>query len=143
VHQFQRLARPQLAHLLDGAEPDPAAAVAGEPAGLVQRDEVAVLEHDPRAEVAQAALGGLHRVFRRRDPHRRDAQQFAAGEALVGLGPLAVDAHLAGAQQAVDVGPRHALEQAEQEVVQALALAVLGHAFLPYPGWRPVRPRGS
>ena len=41
-------------------------------------------------------------------------------EALLGLGTLAVDANLALAQQAVDVGPWHALERANQEIVQSL-----------------------
>ena len=48
------------------------------------------------------------------------ADAIARREALLGLGTLAVDANLALAQQAVDVGPWHALERAKQEIVQSL-----------------------
>ena len=58
--------------------------------------------------------------------HRRNAHLIARGDARVGLGALAVDAHLAGAQDAVDQAFRHPLELPAKEIVDALAIAIFG-----------------
>ena len=53
--------------------------------------------------------------------HRRHAHLVAQRQPRVGRGAALVDAHLARADDAVDVGLGHALQHAEQEVVQPLA----------------------
>ena len=111
---------PRPAQLLDDAEADAAAAVHRDAGRLVDREQVLVLVHD--RELARRR----GRRCRRRSatPHRRHAHLVAEREPRVGLGAALVDAHLAGADDAVDMGLRHALQQlAQQEVVEALALA--------------------
>ena len=58
------------------------------------------------------------------DAHRRNTHLVAVGNPRVGLGALAVDAHLAGTQDPVDQALRHALELAGKKIVDALAVAL-------------------
>jgi hypothetical protein len=55
-------------------------------------------------------------------PNRRNTQHIAGRETRIRLGPLAVDAHLAGAQQPVNHALRHPFEHGYQRVVDALAI---------------------
>jgi hypothetical protein len=76
--------------------------------------------------VVQQALGygpGLAHLVQF---HGRQADLVAPGQAAVGLGPLAVDPDLAAADQLVNEAARGALELQQQEIVQALAVPVLG-----------------
>ena len=71
------------------------------------------------------------------EPDRRNPDLVAGLELALGLRPAAVDPHLAGAHQLVDQAARRALELAQQEVVEALAVAVFGDAHgagAPAPG---------
>src|SRR5690606_375664 len=56
---------------------------------------------------------------------RRDAHLVAGAHPVLGLDAPAVDPHLAGAQQPVDVGAGHALEVPHQEIVDALIVIFL------------------
>ena len=62
------------------------------------------------------------------EPDRRNPDLIAACDAGIGLGALAVDAHLAAADDLVDQAARRALELPEQEIVEPLVVPVLGHA---------------
>ena len=58
-------------------------------------------------------------------PHRRNPDLVARGQLAFGLGAPAVDADLAGPHQLVDQRARRALELAQQEIVEALAVAIV------------------
>ena len=93
----------------------------GEARGLVDREDVLVLEQDRQLErgrrrLARLALGHAD---------RGDADAVAEGELARGVDPARVHAHLAAAQDAVDVALGNALEVGEQEIVDALAGAAL------------------
>jgi hypothetical protein len=55
-----------------------------------------------------------------RNPDRRHAHPVARLQPVLGLHAAAVDPHLAAAQDPVDMAFRHALETAQQEIVDAL-----------------------
>ena len=120
MHQLQELhVRAGLTQLLDHPEADPAAAVDGDPGGLVQGDQVLVLQQDRElAGGRRPLLFGLGPLGQadRGHPHR-----IARLDPGVGSGPPLVHPHLTRADDAIDVGLGHALEVAHQEVVQALA----------------------
>jgi hypothetical protein len=82
-------------------------------------DQRIVLPHD--GELARRRRGRRIHISRRRTTHRRQAQLVADRKPRVGRGTAAVDAHLAGTDDAIDVGLGHALPVAEQEVVEALS----------------------
>ena len=58
------------------------------------------------------------------DAHGRQAHHVARLHAGVGVDPALVDAHLATADDAIDMGFGHAFELAYQKVVEALARRV-------------------
>ena len=58
------------------------------------------------------------------DPKRRNAHQIAEFQTVFGINPTFIHAHLAGAQDAVDMALGHALGQAHQEIVDALPFGV-------------------
>jgi hypothetical protein len=107
---------------------DPAATVAGDTGRLVQGQQAGVLEHD-------RGLQRVHEALRRRallagvgQLDRRDPHLVTRFQAPLGLDPPAVHPHLAGAQQLVDQAARRSLQVAQQEIVDALAVAVFRHA---------------
>ncbi len=117
VHQLQELrARPRLPQLLDHPGADAAAAMHRDSGRLVDRDQPIILEHD--RELARRCRGRLAPVG---DPHRRNAHLVAQRQPGVGAGAALVDPHLTGPDDAVDVRLGYALEQLDEEVVQALA----------------------
>ena len=63
-----------------------------------------------------------------RDADRRDADLVAAGELALRLRPAPVHPHLAAAHDLVDQRAGRALQLPQQEVVQPLALPILGDA---------------
>ena len=109
--------RPSAPHLLDHAEALAAAAVDGDAGGLVDADDRVVFVND--RELAPGRLRPLAAVG---DPHRRNAHFVAEGQARVGAGAALVDAHLARADHAIEVGARHALQHLGEEVVEPLAV---------------------
>ncbi len=127
MHQLQGLARAQGAQGFDQAVADAAAAVGGQAAGFVHGQQGLVLEHDAGGQAVQQALGHRPGLAGLVQLHGRDADLVAPGQAAVGLGPLAVDPDLAAAHELVDQAARGALELEQQEIVQALAVPVLGH----------------
>ena len=116
------------AQCLDQAVTHAAATVNGDTGRLVEDDQIVVLVEN-RADDQRLQVGRCRtHAVRRSPPHRRQPNPIAFHEALRGLGALAVDAHLAFAQQPVDVRPRYALEHAQQEIVESLA-SVPGTGF--------------
>lgn len=109
---------------LDHAVGHPAAAVHGDAGRLVEDQDVVVLVDDgpehPLDERAARRAGARGRRFGL--PHRRDPDPVARRDALVGPCALAVHAHLALAEQPVDVRPRDTLQVPDQEVVEPLAV---------------------
>ena len=121
VHQFQEPGlRPRTPQLLDHAEAHAAAAVNRHAGRLVDHQQVLVLEHD------RELTRRRRRLVAARPPHRRQTQLVADRQPRVGRRPAAVHAHLAAADDPVDVGLGHALERLDEVVVQPLAGAVLG-----------------
>ncbi|MNV91788.1 hypothetical protein D3C71_1863240 [compost metagenome] len=68
-------------------------------------------------------VGGLFRDLVG-DAHRRQTHAVAFGHTRIGAGAAFVDAHLATADDAVNMGFGDALEMAYQEVIQALASGI-------------------
>ena len=109
------LVRPGRSHLLDHPEAHAAAAVDGDPGGLVDRQQQVVLPE--QREVLRRRRRG--RAQGRR-AHRRDPHDLADRQPVVGRDTAPIDPDLPAAHDPVDVALRYALEQGQQEVVQAL-----------------------
>src|SRR6185437_16719702 len=124
--------RPRRAQQLDRAVAHPAAAVTGHACGLVDDQEVFVLENDRLGNLGDLSFGRATPFGPFSHAYRRDAQRITVDETGVRLGPLAVHTHLAGAQQPVDHALGHALEQGHQGVVDALAVALRADRDLTY-----------
>jgi hypothetical protein len=130
VHQLEQpRLRPRRAQPLDHPEVDPAAAVHGHAGRLVDRQQRIVLEQDRellrRGRVGRVAGG-------RAD--RRDPDQVPLRQPMLGRHATLVHPDLAAAHDPVDVALGHALELAEQEVVQPLPrMRVVDH-HLPHIG---------
>ena len=121
MHQLERFARPRGSKRFDDAEAHAAAAVHRDPCRLVDNQQVPVLENDrPLDQFEQAARGsaGLRVGL---NAHRRQAYLVARLDPVLRVDALAIDAHFALAQQAINAAARHGLEVAHQEVVNALA----------------------
>ena len=127
MRELERFARPRGAQEFDRSEADAAAAVAGDSRRLVDDEEIAVLVQDGRLDPRSlcrgrdAGLGALGLSY------RRNADGVAGGEPQVGLCALPVDADPAGAQQSIDEAFRDPFQACRQEVIDALAIPVLGH----------------
>ncbi|EET43754.1 hypothetical protein NEISICOT_02515 [Neisseria sicca ATCC 29256] len=114
------------ADLFDDAEAHAAAAVDGGACGFVDDEQCVVFVDD-----GKFACGyGLGAVFRRPlffgGAHGRDAEQVAGLDAAVRLAAFFVQAHFAGADNAVDMAFRYAFEDFYQIVVKALSGFVFG-----------------
>ena len=94
-----------------------------------------------QGEFARRGVRGGILLGPRGHPHGRQAHQVAGLDARVGLRAALVDAHLAGADDAVDVRLRHALEMAEEKVVEPLAGRFFIHRKKPDFGGRRLRLR--
>ena len=100
------------------------------PGGLVDDQQPRILVDDGADE---ALHHGRRRAARRRGgagAHRRNAHDVACQQPLIGLGALAVHAHLAFADHAEDVALGHVLEDSAEKVVEPLALAALADLHL-------------
>src|SRR5579859_510571 len=103
------------AQRFDDAVRDAAAAMHGEPRGLVDREQRLVLEEDGqrKARRRRGRLASGH-------AYRRNADAIAGGDPVARLHTLAVDTHLAASQDAVDPALGNALEPGGKIVVDAL-----------------------
>jgi len=108
--------------------------LAGDPAGFVDHKEIAVFVNDRRGDAPELGRRRRTVVGRFGRTHGGYAHLVSVGNAHVGFGPLAVDPDLPGAQDPVDQALRHALELAEQEVVDALAVVGLVDPHQAHPG---------
>src|SRR5687768_5250468 len=117
MRQLQELAlRPRRTQRLDYPVADPAAAVDRDARRLVHHENRGVLVDDGEFLWLRGRLA-------LRDPHRRDAHAIPDLQPVIGLDPSAVDPDLAATQDAIDVALGHALQLAQQEVVDALGFA--------------------
>ena len=105
--------------MLDHAKAHAAAAVHGRACGFVDGNEVLVLQQQREFARRCRALGLVGHFFGH--AHGRQAHLVARIDPGVGAGTAFVDAHLATADDAIDVGLGHTLELAQQKVVQPLA----------------------
>ena len=110
------------AQSLDDAVRDAAATVDGDTRGLVDDHQVLVLMQN-RQSLAGERRGSARCAVsrRRRGAHRRDANPIAGGEPGVRPRPPAVHPDFAGPDDPVDMATRHALQDPDEEIVQALA----------------------
>ena len=121
VHQLQkRLVFARHAYLFDDAVRNAAATVHCGTRGLVDNQQVLVLEqywrHGRRNPGNQWAGG---------DMQRRNSDLVAQNKPLVDIGARAVDAHLAAAHDAIDMALGYSLGELQQEVVEPLAGAFI------------------
>ena len=94
---------------------------------LVDDQQMPVLENDrPLDQFEQAARGaaGLRVDL---NPHRRQAYFVACLDPVLRIDALAIDAHFALAQQAINAAARHGFEVSHQEVIDALAGLIGGY----------------
>ena len=78
----------------------------------------------------------------RLDPHRRQAYLIALLDPVLRIDALAIDAHFALAQQAINPAARHGLEVSHEKVIDALAGLIRGHGAQGQRTFRPMR-RGA
>ena len=118
--ELQTGPRPGGAQRLDHPAGDAAAPMHGNAGGLGQHDEPRIFVNHARFELG-------HQAFSRRTAAglegamRWYAHHVAGGQARMGPGAAAVDAHFALAHHRIDAAARHTLQVPRQEVVQALA----------------------
>src|SRR5712692_398975 len=117
LQEFQL--RPGGAKLLDDPEAHPASTMDCEPSGLVHDEERVVLEDDRR----QRGRSRHQRSSTDRRAQRGNPDSVTRPQAIGRVHASAVHPDLTGAQDAVDMAARHALADAQQEVVHALAFA--------------------
>ncbi len=127
--------RPRGAHLLDEPGRDPAAAVDRQSGRLVDDNERVVLVQDRHLDGLPGTGRDRTNCRGRRGPHRRHAHDVPEREPRIGADASLVHAHLTAAHDPVDVALRNALEDAGQEVVDALPRGVVAdgepiHGFL-------------
>ena len=135
------MAGPGHAHLLDHAKGHAAAAMHRHAGRLVDGKHMIIFkkngEFTRRRQAADAGAGAVAGNLNRhglgflisalRRAHRRQPYYVARFQPSVGLCPALVDAHFAAADDAVHMGFGHALELADQKVVQPLAGVVFAH----------------
>src|SRR5581483_9860392 len=143
VGQFQELVLAPAARRLDHAVGDAGAAVRGQARRLADGQVVRVLIDDGLAQLVQHRVRSAHRRAALGHPHRGDAHLLALHQLALGLGAAAADAHLAGAQQPVDVRLGHARQALEQEVVDALAVLAGADRHLAHAGRHRLGPGGG
>ena len=119
MHEFQRCG----VHGAQRLDHPPVATGAGvhrHSGRLVQCQQVRILvQHPPEQSLARLPRRRL--PARRRGAHRRHPHQITGLQAIGRLHATLVHAHLALAQDTVDMGARYALELAEQVVVDPLS----------------------
>jgi hypothetical protein len=112
AHHFQ--------HVVDIAR-DTGAALHRQPLRLVQHHDVGILEQDHVLERLQCLLRGFGeasgRGLRRIEPQRRNAHALSLLQPVLAVGALAIDAQLAFADDALDVGERQPWKACLEEAV--------------------------
>ncbi len=99
--------------------------MAGDAGRLVDDEEIAVFEHDRLLDLLDHRRRRHGPAARFGGTHGRNTHLVARMQTHALLGALAVYAHLAGAQYAVNQALGDAFELADQEIVDALAVAVV------------------
>ena len=115
--------RPQPAQRLDQAHAYPAAAMHGQPGRLIQHQKLFVLVQNAVMQPVEAPGFDGRTELRRgagTEAHWRNTHHITGLEAVVRVAAAFVQPYLALAYQAVNAGARHALEEAKQEIVEAL-----------------------
>jgi len=129
VGKLQELGlRPGGAHRLDHPVAHSAAAVDRDTARLVHDQDRGVFILDGQVERLCPGFGF------RAEPHRGNSHPVPDLEAVVGFDAPAIHPDFPAAQHPVNVALRHALQLAQQEVVDALGLAFLADFQRPYLG---------
>ena len=123
IEAMHELEEPRLGtrrpELLDEAERNTGPAVNGKAGRLVEGEECVVFVEDGHPEAG--GPGGRHPgAGRRGSPDGRQPDDVAQRQPAVRAGTPLVHPHLPAAQDAIDVALGHALEDAGQEVVDAL-----------------------
>jgi hypothetical protein len=118
-----------LQHLVDVAR-RAGTALHGKARRLVQHQHVVVLEQRHRLQRGQRLLRGLRQHARRLgriEPQRRNAHALALLQPVLAVGALAVDAQLAFADDALDMGERQAGKARFEEAIHAHVVLIGGH----------------
>lgn len=120
MHEFEEFrARARLPELLDHAERDAAAAVHGDAGRLVDHEHRVVFEQHVELRGRHDGRVGAREVGRRH-AHGRHAHDVAEREPVLRIDAPLVHAHFAAAQDPVNMAFRHALADAQQEIVDPL-----------------------
>ena len=120
AHHFQ--------HVVDISR-DAGAALHRKPRRLVQHHDVGVLEEDhllQRLQCFGRSFGERARALRGVELERRNANALAFFQPVLAVGALAVDAQLAFANDALDVGERQTRKTRLEETVDAHVVLVRG-----------------
>jgi hypothetical protein len=94
--------------------------------GLVEHQHMLVLEYHRPLDEGQQACRRPPRTLAGIDSDGRQPHLVAGCNPILRVHALAVHAHLALAQEAVDAAPRHGLEVTHEEIVDALPRFVRG-----------------
>ncbi len=125
MHQLEIFIGTRGAQRFDHAEAHATATVHSHPGRLVDDQQLWVLVHDGAGDALQQCAGRAPRRCLRAGSHRRHAHDVVRQQPRLGLGALAVHAHLALANHAENMGPGHILEDSRQKVVEPLSCAAL------------------
>ena len=120
VHQLDLAVRTQDAQGVDGPETQTRARVHRQPRRLVEHQQVRVLVENASGKLVEQALRDRGRRRRLLEAKRRNAQQVALAQAVLGLDPLLVDPYLALANDPVEPALRQVLQGFRQVVVESL-----------------------
>ncbi len=126
MDQFERLARPRRAQRLDHSEAHPAAAMDRDPRGLVDHQHMLVLKYDGAFDELEQAGRRLAGLAARIDAYGRQAHFVARREPVFRVDALAVDAHLALAQQPVNAAAGHGFEMPHEKIIDSLPGLLVG-----------------
>ena len=121
MHQFDILGiGAQLAKHLDDPGAHAAAAMHGDPGGLVEHDQRLILVDDRRLHPLQQPLRQGRRLIALGQAQRWHAHLVSGLKPIVGLDPPLVHAHLSLTQDAIDQGLGRTLETGDKEIVDTL-----------------------
>jgi hypothetical protein len=126
MHQLERLAvRAHRAQSFYKPKAQPATAMHGKAAGLVDNNHPLVLEEDAACELFTEATRRHCRIAFG-ETHWRHPDAVACLKAAVGPGPAAVNPHLPSPNDAIHQRARSSLQPSEKEVVEPLTCVVGG-----------------
>ena len=140
VYQLQvAILGTQLAQGFDQAKTETTAAVHRQTRRLVDDQQAVVFIDDAVADLPGPVTGHRRNGSGRGVVQRRNPHHVAGRQAIIGLHPPLVHAHLALAQGPIEAGFGHAPEFPHQEVIQPLPHRVLVHAQVAHSGRRLLR----